>query len=114
LNGGVGVDILYGGIGNDILSGSDGNDALYGDNGIDTLIGGLGNDIFYASASGGNDAINDFSITDDKINVIGGVISNLVSTATEDESGNAVISYTGGSLTLIGVALTDVTASIFI
>ena len=71
-----GDDALYGGTGNDFLNGQAGNDVLVGGQGSDLLYGGAGVDTFlYAAASdsvvaGGNmDAIMDFQIGIDKVNL---------------------------------------------
>jgi Ca2+-binding RTX toxin-like protein len=61
---------LIGSASNDILTGADGNDTLIGGAGADSLTGGLGLDTFvFNSPIEGLDIINDFSVTDDTIQV---------------------------------------------
>ncbi len=80
LNGTVGDDHIYGLSGNDtlngnagkdLLDGGSGNDTLNGGTGNDTLIGGIGSDRFrFDSVLNGStnvDAINDFTLNTDKI-----------------------------------------------
>ena len=70
LQGQNGNDTLYGGAGRDTLSGSSGNDVLDGGKSSDTLKGGTGADKFvFSSALGATniDAISDFSVVDDTI-----------------------------------------------
>ncbi len=70
LNGNAGNDTLNGGFGNDIINGGDADDLVIGSEGNDTLTGGTGNDIFrYDDTADGVDLIQDFSITDDIIEV---------------------------------------------
>jgi Ca2+-binding RTX toxin-like protein len=98
IDGGADNDGLRGGLGNDTLLGGDGNDWLVGDDGNDILIGGLGDDTIIAglgkdtivgglgddtmtSGQGSNtflwlanelgtDTINDFTLGEDKIDLI--------------------------------------------
>lgn len=100
INGGGGNDILQGGLGSDVLSGGDGDDILSGgvnfvdgevspDQVYDKLEGGGGNDVFridptgdaLSPAAAGSQAANavrilDFTVTDDKIDLVPlGVVS---------------------------------------
>jgi Ca2+-binding RTX toxin-like protein len=66
-----GNDTLLGGTGNDSLDGGKDNDLLVGGAGNDTLTGGAGADIFkYNSSTEGVDRITDFSVTEDKIQIV--------------------------------------------
>jgi len=83
LTGGDGDDFLMGGggdkgdvdantwhnDGNDVLDGGAGNDRLWGMGGNDALTGGVGNDIFYFGPGEGSDAITDFTVGQDKIDL---------------------------------------------
>lgn len=111
LFGGKDQDVLYGGRDNDLLLGNAGDDTLLGNAGDDTLTGGGGNDIFISLTNGGNDQITDFA-TGDLIRVLGVDTTTLLANITEN-SGNAVISFDGGSLTLIGIAPSTVTEAMF-
>jgi Ca2+-binding RTX toxin-like protein len=69
-------DRIYGGDGDDILFGDGGNDYLCGEMGADTLTGGWGFDVFAiaidtgATALAAADVITDFTLNQDKIDLI--------------------------------------------
>ena len=89
--------------GTDVVAGGAGNDFLFGDSGADTFVFAPGH---------GSDTITDFD-TDDDIS-----FDDLTITATTDGTGS-IITVTGDTaadnvtITLQGVATTDVTADIF-
>ncbi|MCY4375293.1 MAG: calcium-binding protein [Spirochaetaceae bacterium] len=140
LTGGAGADIIRGGSGADTLTGGEGDDILLGDSGADTIDGGAGDDIIYGGTGDdtltggagadtfvfapghGSDTITDFDTDDDTINLsaFGDDISfdDLTITATSDGTGS-IITVPGATaadnvtITLQGVATTDVTADIF-
>ncbi len=81
LDGGGESDGLYGGNGDDSILGGDGPDKVYGGDGDDRLDGGLGNDIltgktgsdaFLFVGGHGIDAIRDFDVTADHLEIAGG------------------------------------------
>lgn len=128
LNGGAGHDDLYGGAGSDKLSGGDGNDELFGNMGDDKLFGGVGRDIlngglgddkmsggfgidtFIFGKAEGNDIITDFEVGRDFIK-LGGQTYTVI----ESANGDAILDLSGGgSVTLLGVSLTDVSADWFL
>ena len=143
LIGGADDDLLDGGRGDDILDGGDGNDTLNGGAGNDTLIGGAGDDILWGDychrqgedtfvfAEGhGNDTIGDFETTVDKIDLTGfaasitwqqlqasmSAVEDDPSTIDVDETATVIdlTAFGGGTITLEGVASTDLTADMFI
>lgn len=72
LHGGLGNDLLRGGDGDDLLHGGDGDDTLYGGTGADILFGGAGEDVFIFEATTAYDAVDaikDFSINDDYVDI---------------------------------------------
>ena len=78
LIGNEGDDWLQGGSGNDSLQGSAGNDTIFGEAGADRIDGGFGNDVLLGGADAdrfvfepgsGEDAINDFAVGEDIIEV---------------------------------------------
>jgi Ca2+-binding RTX toxin-like protein len=74
LNGKGGVDYLDGGTGNDVILGGGGADVLTGGVGVDRLTGGSGADEFHFarvidSSLAGPDAITDFELTSDVIDL---------------------------------------------
>jgi Ca2+-binding RTX toxin-like protein len=106
LNGAAGNDTLSGGSGKDTLSGDDGNDTLSGNTGDDTLKGGAGNDILNGGAgkdtmTGGNgvdffrfntalgstniDAITDFKVNADKIQLENAIFKAIGASLTASE-----------------------------
>lgn len=128
LQGGAGNDELHGGAGHDALSGGAGNDQLFGNRGTDVLSGGAGKDIlngglgndelsggagadtFIFSKNEGDDVIRDFEAGRDAID-----LSGQTYTAVENENGDAVLELSGGgSITLNGVALGEVSSDWFL
>ncbi|HEX6735670.1 MAG TPA: hypothetical protein VF096_12735, partial [Azonexus sp.] len=75
------ADVLTGGIGGDLLLGGGGDDLLKAGSGIDLLVGGSGNDIFrFDSALNGStnvDCIQDFTLTEDAIQLENGIFTKL-------------------------------------
>lgn len=69
LIGSVNADTLSGGDGDDRLYGFEGSDTLTDGAGRDNLIGGAGGDVFALSADGQADAIKDFEVGIDRIDV---------------------------------------------
>ena len=105
ITGNSNANSLSGGDGADILSGNSGADTLTGGAGNDTLTGGNGADTFVVGTGFGNDTIGDFVAGTDKIDltaVTPGSFADLQA-ATTDVGGNAVITLTGGTITLTGV-----------
>jgi Ca2+-binding RTX toxin-like protein len=83
----MGNDALRGGANNDLLLGRDGTDNLIGDGGDDSLDGGMGNDLlrgvtgkdtFVLSADRGTDTIYDFNVNEDKFELNGLSVNQLV------------------------------------
>ncbi len=129
LGGGLGRDALYGGDGEDVLFGGSDNDRLYGEAGKDTLYGGagddylnggLGNDIlsggagadtFVFSGNEGDDVIREFNVKDGDHIDLGG----QTYTISENTEGFAVLELSGGgSITLNGVDISDVSDGWFL
>ena len=67
IDGGNGNDTLWGSSYNDIIKGGSGSDIIFGGSGNDELFGGEGSDIFEFAYGSGNDVINDFDISSDKL-----------------------------------------------
>jgi Ca2+-binding RTX toxin-like protein len=71
LAGGNGDDTIFGGDGPDVMAGGFGNDSLTSGNGDDVLSGEGGRDLFcFRGVGGGNDQITDFSIGEDRIEIL--------------------------------------------
>jgi serralysin len=66
-NGGAGNDTIRGGRGRDTLTGGDGDDVMFGGRHADKLTGGAGLDTFDFRNLDAVDAVTDFSVTDDQI-----------------------------------------------
>ena len=121
-------DILAGSSGNNILKGGNGEDNLDGDLGEDTLEGGRGDDeltggsdsvtdIFKFSSGDGNDEINFFNTTDDKIDLT--AFTSITSMDDLDmetsQSGDTTIDLPGsGEVRLININMDNLTADNFI
>ena len=105
-------DSLKGGAGNDKLGGAAGADRIDGDAGNDVLTGGGGTDTFYFAKKDGTDRITDFEegkAGKDVIVFQNGLFDNyadIIDNAVE-KNGNTIISYTGGTLTLVDVEIAD-------
>ncbi|MCX7092862.1 MAG: hypothetical protein NTY50_05360 [Methylobacter sp.] len=86
LQGNIGWDKLEGGNGSDKLNGGNGNDFLDGGKGRDLLSGGAGSDIFYLvnALAKNTDKINDFSVSDDTIQLNKAGFSQLSHTGVLD------------------------------
>ena len=122
IDGGAGADILLGDSGADTIDGGEGDDIIRGGTGDDTLTGGAGADTFVFAPGDGSDTITDFDTDEDRINLstFGDDISfaDLTITATSDGTGS-IISVPGDTdgetvtITLQGVATSDVTADLF-
>lgn len=136
IRGGGGDDTIYAGAGNDTVSGNEGNDTVGGGAGADVLRGGSGDDVVYLGANdgaadvfqtgsndeqgsgvgNGNDTVYAFENGVDHIDVSDSGItqlSQLVIGSAAD--GDAVITLASGqSVTLDGVAQSDLDASDFI
>ena len=67
IDGGEGDDYLFGGERNDILNGGTGADILVGGLGDDTLNGGLGADTYIHNLGDGNDTINNYDNSEDRV-----------------------------------------------
>ncbi|NKC34214.1 calcium-binding protein, partial [Roseomonas sp. BU-1] len=121
LFGGNGGDTLGGGFGDDTLSGGAGNDVLIGGDGEDILLGGAGNDVFrYTSRGFGLDTINDFSITQDRIDLSAFGIADLATLQPflAQQDTNAVITLAWSNslerITIADVNVASLTAARFI
>jgi len=118
LLGGDGDDVLRGRAGGDTLRGGDGNDFLRGGNRADVLEGGAGADILVYGANEGRDTIEGFEHGIDVIRLVGfGAPFNTfaeVSAAATQAGADTLLDFGGtGSLRLVGIATTDLTASDF-
>ena len=101
-------DVLYGNFADDYIHGGAGNDTIFGGQDSDTIVGGVGDDLLFGNlggdrfefAGGGNDTIGGFDgAAGDRLalNSLGGY------SVGADVSGNALISFSSGSVTLTGV-----------
>ena len=140
LHGNLGDDTLYGGQGNDVVLGNEGNDTLYGNKGNDTLHGGQGDDTIHGGqgddmifggqgndvidfghggsdtfvathGDNGADTIVNFEHGSDHL-ALGTAFDNL--SIADDGHGDAVVSFDGGTITLMGVSADQLDASDFI
>jgi uncharacterized protein (TIGR03118 family) len=116
LVGGAGDDDLTGGDGRDLLRGGAGDDDLTGGQGRDTLEGGAGADHFIFSGRGtGKDRIDDFTAGVDRLVFrVCGVDDIRDLDMRADASGDAVIDWDGGQVTLAGVSVASLSGGDFI
>ncbi len=132
--GGAGHDILFGGDGNDTIDGGVGHDDIFGGRGNDTLIGGDGDDEFWsgtgtdkltgnegrdrfaivAGPNSGNKTITDFNIDAGEVISFGGLSHTRFEALDISQVGDdTLIKYDGGSLTLIEVTASKLSAANF-
>lgn len=127
LRGGFGNDRFFGGLGDDVLRGEAGNDSLNGDGGADTLDGGVGADLLFGRAGldtfvfaggHGQDTIADFDAAGERIDLraVASItdFADLSANHLSTVNGNAVISTGGGTITLAGIGVADLSADDFI
>ena len=109
-------DVFTGDAGDNVLNGWNGVDRLTGGEGNDTLIGGAGNDRFIFTDNWDNDTITDFEDGGDLMDfrTVTGVDDINDLTIFNDVNGNAVVSFNGDSITLIGIDEADITAADFL
>ena len=112
--GGLGNDTVYGGAGHDLIYGNDGNDRLVAQSGNDILVGGAGNDSFVFEMNGGRDRLDDWQNGTDRMVIYGGTAYDSISDLSiTSVSGNAVVSFGGTTITLVGVSVAQLDASDF-
>ncbi len=108
---------LWGQDGHDILNGLAGNDILSGGSGNDSLSGGTGRDEFlFFAGSSGFDRIFDFTGNfNDWIGFESSIFLSAASVlaATQDTASGARISWSGGSVLLVGVDKNELSQSDF-
>ena len=134
LYGDAGDDTLYGDAGDDFLYGGAGHDALYGDGeagetdtgddvldggaGDDTLTGGPGEDTFVFAPGHGTDAITDFTLGEDEIDLTAFTgLSGFATLALAAEAPDSVVDlgpHNGGTIRLEGVTVADLTTEDFL
>jgi hypothetical protein len=119
LEGQKGVDRLFAQEGDDFLDGGDSRDLLYGGDGNDTLDGGAGHDIFRGGEGADEfwiqdddkawrEQIVDFNPNEDKI-VLGLEGMDIASLFLSQEQSAVIIGFDGGSLSVEGIELADLT-----
>ncbi len=122
LFGDLGSDVLRGGAGGDTLKGGSGQDRLHGGAGTDTLTGGASADKFVFAGAFGDDRVTDFDVTGADADLIrfvsgnneAGNFTQFMNNATQ--VGDDVVydkTATANTLTLEGVDLSDLSASLF-
>lgn len=109
--GGQGNDLVLGGQGDDVLSGNGGDDTLNGNKDNDQLSGGAGADLFVFGL--GDDIITDFAIGEDHIHFAGAEsVDDLIAGAADTDTG-VLLSFDGGTLTIVGLTTADLSADLF-
>ena len=119
LEGDAGNDLMLGGAGNDSLMGGTGNDTLIGGAGDDTITGGDGEDTFMFAEDSGNDTITDFDVDDDTIDLslmnAAIAFSDLdIQDLTDGRTGATISHSSFGTITVLGVSASDLTAGVFV
>ena len=113
IDGGAGDDLIFGGAHAHIIRGGDGDDLILGQSLGDDMTGGAGGDEFFITPGAGDDIIRDFETgltSSEVVNIARlGFSSGSAALAAvqDDENGNAVLTYTAGSITFDGLATSD-------
>jgi Ca2+-binding RTX toxin-like protein len=107
LSGGAGNDSLLGGAGRDVLAGGDGNDRMAGQSATDTFA--FGEDY-------GSDRIDDFSIALGEVLDYSAnrFVDGLADLTIVQQGANTLVTSADGSVLLVGVTATDLTAAHFV
>lgn len=115
--GNLGSDVLYGNLGADTIFGGQGDDTIYGGQGDDLIFGGAGSDVLYGNLGAdrfvfnpndGADRIFGFNQAEgDRLDLLG---QNY---QVAQGANGAIVSYTGGTIELIGIAAGAVNAGFF-
>jgi predicted extracellular nuclease len=135
LYGDAGNDKLYGGEGNDIIYAGQGNDKIYADDGddvifaeagnnkidsglgFDTVFSGSGRDAFVLASGEGFDRIENFTVSQDRIELSGLKFADITITqGTGTDANNTLITMTNTEdflASLIGVQANTITSSVF-
>jgi arylsulfatase A-like enzyme len=113
LDGGPGDDWLVGGFAADTLTGGAGSDTLDGGLGVDHLNGGGGRDLFVLTPNTAADTVVDFADGDDRILVLGFPIG-FGGVQLAQAGPDVRVSAGANSLTLLGVAIGDISRDDFI
>lgn len=134
LGGSLGDDLIYGGAGNDAISGGDGDDYLDGGVGNDTIVGDAGNDIieggrgtdhlfgmagqdtFVFKDGSGMDALRDFEVLQDKIDLSAQDTSYAGIHIYEAYGSTRVTNFDdeGSTIYLMGITQADINESHFV
>ena len=115
LSGDAGNDALFGGKDNDLILGGVGDDRLSGDGGDDTLSGGDGSDRFSLATGKGTDAIVDFVVGEDLVELTGGLTFAQLSVLQSGNDTEITVTSTNEVLaTLNGIDATTVDGSSFV
>ena len=105
--GDAGDDILTGGNVGDFLYGLGDNDTLNGGAGNDNLVGGLGTDTFAFGAGWGTDIVWDWSNGAEQFNLAGSGATSFAQLTIDQnfaDSGNALVSFAGNQILVVGGA----------
>ena len=113
LFGGAGDDSLDGGRGDDDLRGGGGDDTLLGERGADRLEGGAGRDVFVFEHGDGADAIVDFTLGEDVVD-LSALNTGFAALSIAAAAGGAEIGYGGGVVLLETVSASDLDANDFV
>lgn len=113
MNGGAGNDRLDGRTGNDVIQGGGGADRITGGRGDDIMSGGTGKDIFYFDTMSANDTITDFDPNAEILDFRGSGYS-MADVSVQSVSGGALVTVGAVSITLQGVATSDIALDDFV
>ena len=119
---GYGLDTISTGAGDDTITDNGGANTITGGQGDDiiNLATSNGNDLFifneatYGGLGDGDDIINHFDLSADRLHIISASWGDADLTVANNIDDDAVISYHGGTITLVGIDSALVTGTLFV
>ncbi|MER2625671.1 MAG: calcium-binding protein, partial [Accumulibacter sp.] len=114
IDSGDGQDVVIGSSGGDVLFGGTGADILDGRGGNDKLAGGSGADTFVFGVAWGLDVVSDFRDGTDRLNFHDAGVAGLQDLSLAAVGSNALISWHGNEVLLVGVRVADLGPADFI
>lgn len=123
IRGGSGADEIFDGAGNDVVDAGQNADLIRSGEGNDSLTGGSGADSFFFANNHGDDVVNDFSISQDTLNIAGTVADFSSASDVTAASSNSTVSGSSGllidtgdgnSIFLVGLSVDDIASVTFV
>ena len=114
LQGGAGADVIIGNQGADVILGGAGADTLRGGVGLDTVTGGAGADTFEIVLASARDAITDFAVGTDLLDVSALGVDSLSDFTLRSNDAGVELRLDTVRIQLDGVAASELTDAVFV